>query len=174
MNCPLIEWIWTMSKSSRILTRGRPSDAYPARPASSSSLGRRGGFTLAEALVAGVLLSLSAGVLSLITTRGMAALERSRDLHRAAGLLDATLTRIDLVGPARAQVEGWTSGQFPQPDDRFAWQAEILPDPNSNLYDVTVTITWTDSGRRPHSARGRTLLDDPPGSHSPDLQWDDL
>jgi hypothetical protein len=163
-----------MSNQQPTLRGRRPSEAGPAMPAKTSRLGRRGGFTLTEALAAGVLLSLSAGALALVTTRGLGALERSRDLHRAAGLLDSTLTRIDLVGPVRAKGEGWTGGQFPAPDDRFAWEAEIVPDPNSELYDVTVTVSWIDSGRRPHSARARTLLDDPPDSHPAELQWDDL
>ena len=135
--------------------------------------GGRGGFTLVEALSAGIILALAAGVVGTAVSSGLRSLELARDWQRAAELLDQTLTKIDLVGPERLQLEGPDEGQFPPPDDRFSWETIIEARVEGHLYEVTVRISWqTVAGRR--SAEARTLLNDPPGSRDERLVWDDL
>ena len=141
-----------------------------------SSLTRRhsGGFTLAEAMLAGAVLAMAGFVLGLIVTRSMRSLTRARDTQQAAELLDRTLTRIDLIGPARLVAEGPTEGVFLPPHDRFAWRAEIAPRLEGNLYEVTVHVAWHTPGGQRRSARLQTLLNDPPGARPEELQWGDL
>lgn len=134
---------------------------------------RRSGFTLVEALAAGVLLALAAGVLSMIVSRSYAALVEARDYRRAAALLDELATKVDLIGPARLMDEGPSQGRFDPPLDRFAWEAQVAPEYAGSLYRVTLRVSWpTGNGER--RAELETLLNDPPQSRNPLLEWDDL
>jgi type II secretory pathway pseudopilin PulG len=144
-----------------------------SRP-SGRNFGRRGGFTLVEALAAGVILALSAVVLGIAVTQGMRSLELARDYQRAAELLDRTLTKVDLIGPARLLLEGPTRGAFEPPHDRFAWQLDISPRLEGYLYEVTVQITWSSPRGERRSTVAQTLLNDPPDSRPAELDWDDL
>ena len=136
---------------------------------------RRGhdGFTLVEALSAGMILALAAGVLATAVSSGLRSLELARDFQRAAELVDRTLTKIDLLGPDRLQLEGPREGRFPPPDERFSWDTTIQTRAEGHLYEVTVRISWPAvSGHR--SVQAQTLLNDPPRSRDERLQWDDL
>lgn len=124
----------------------------------------RAGFTLAETVVAGVVLTLSACVVGLIVTRGMRSLAQARDTQRAAELLDRVLTRIDLIGPAELLAADDTAGTFDPPDDRFAWDAAINPKDQGYLYDVIVRVSWTAGDGERRSAKAQTFLNDPPGA----------
>ena len=130
-----------------------------------------GGFTLVETLVAGVILALSAVALGMTVSQSMRSLALARDYQRAAELLDKTLTKIDLIGPARLQFEGPTEDVFERPHDRFAWQAKIEPGIQGHLYEVTVRILWETPGGTIRSIEGQTLLNDPPDSRTIELDW---
>ncbi len=133
-----------------------------------------GGFTLVEALTAGVILALSAAVLGTGVTQAMRSLTVARDYQRAAELLDQTLTKIDLFGPARMLAEGTSEGVFEVPDDRFAWKADIFSRLEGHLYDVIVEVSWGTPSGKQRSVRAQTRLNDPPESHPAELAWDDL
>lgn len=132
------------------------------------------GFTLVETLAAGLILALSAAALALSARQNLKALENARDYQQAAELLDEVLTKIDLIGPARLELEGPAEGIFPPPAERFRWQASIALYDQGSLYDVVVRVSWL----RPDGSQGQaeieTLLHDPPGSRSGQLEWDDL
>ena len=86
---------------------------------------QRRGFTLVEALVAGMILALAGGVLSLTVRQGLRSLTAAMDYQQAAELLDRTLTKIDAIGPARLLAEGPAAGTFAAPHDRFAWKTTV-------------------------------------------------
>ena len=127
-----------------------------------------------ETLVAGVILALSAAALGLTVSGSMRSLAKARDYQRAGELLDKTLTKIDLIGPARLEYEGPTEGVFRAPHDRFAWQAQIEPGSQGDLYKVTVRISWDTPGGRTEFIEGQTLLNDPADSRPIELDWDSL
>ena len=104
----------------------------------------------------------------------MRSLTLARDYQRAAELLDRTFTKIDLIGPALLYLEGPTAGVFEPPHQDFAWQAQIDTRLDGSLYEVTVTITWQTAGGTYRSIQAQTLLNDPPGSRSSDILWEDL
>lgn len=131
------------------------------------------GFTLIEALVAGVLLAMVGAMVGLGASQAVRVSAETRDLERAAELLDATMTKIDLLGPSRIYTEGPTSGAFPPPDERFRWEATVESLIDGDLYEVTLKLRWrTGTGER--SAELVTRLNDPVGSRNALLQWEDL
>jgi len=128
------------------------------------------GFTLVEALAAGVILSISAAMIGMGVSQSMVSLQRADDYQKAAELLDDVLTRIDIIGPERLLREGPDEGDL---DNRFRWKATIKSRFEGDLYDVTVRILWTTpDGER--SVQGHTMLNDPLMSKSQTIQWDDL
>jgi type II secretory pathway pseudopilin PulG len=134
--------------------------------------GRRG-FTLVEALVAGMILALGVAVIGTSVSRAYGSLSDARDERRAAMLLDELLTKIDLIGPARIASEGPRQGQFDDADERFSWSIDIQSRPQGHLYEVTVTLSWPSDGRH-KSVRIQTYLNDPPSLRDPLLRWRDL
>ena len=142
-------------------------------------MGRRGerlagGFTLVEALAAGVILAISAVALGAIAGASVRSLGRAREYQTAAALLDEVLTRVDLVGPARLSTEGTTEGVFAPPRERYSWSVTISPELEGYLYDVSVRVQWPTAGGRVRSAEAQTLLNDPPGARDATAMWDDL
>ena len=134
----------------------------------------RKAFTLVEALAAGVILTLAGTMLAVAVSQGMRSLTLSRDTQRAAELLDRTLTKIDMIGPARLMEEGPTEGPFPAPHEKFRWEAQIEARTEGYLYDVTVRITWPTVGGGRRKVVGATRLNAPPKSRPEELEWDDL
>jgi type II secretory pathway pseudopilin PulG len=134
---------------------------------------RAGGFTLIETLVAGIILALAIAVMSTAISHAYSALGESRDERRAAALLDDLLTKIDLIGPARIANEGPHNGNFDGGDERFSWTADIQNRPQGHLFQVTVTVSWTEAGKS-KSATIDTYLNDPPKSRDSTLKWRDL
>lgn len=135
---------------------------------------RSTGFTLVETLVAGIILAASASVLGLAVKQGARGRTAARDAQKAAELLDRVLTKIDAIGPARMTEEGPTEGTFAPPNDTFSWAASMKPNLTGYLYTVTVRVSWRDAAGQERSADAQTLLNDPPGSRSDMLEWDDL
>ena len=131
----------------------------------------RGGFTLVEALAAGTILAVFAGVIGTSVSQSLGSLTRARDYQRAAGLLDRVLTKVDMIGPSRVMSEGPLRGRFAAPDDRFNWELEIDTGIDGHLYEVTARVLWN-GGKG--SAEIETLINDPPKTRNPVLVWDDL
>ncbi|MAE65373.1 MAG: hypothetical protein CMJ18_13965 [Phycisphaeraceae bacterium] len=140
----------------------------------------RRAFTLVEALAAGMILAM--GTVTIATGIGQSAKmrARAREVERAAEVLDLVMTRIDLIGPARLRIEGPVEGTF---GARHRWSAEIEPRLEADLYEIHLEVRWDPpSGRDRDDAapdaeravRLHTLLNDPPNSRNPILQWEDL
>lgn len=134
---------------------------------------RAAGFTLVEALCAGMILSASAALIGMGVSQSLASLQRARDYQHAAELLNEVLTKIDLIGPGRLADEGPTEGGFDgRFDDRYRWNATI-EQLDGDLYEIKVRITWLVPGGE-QIAEAHTLINDPLLSRSMMLEWDDL
>lgn len=128
------------------------------------------GFTLVEALCAGVLLALVVATLGTTVSQAARLRGYAADTQRAAELLDLLLTRVDLIGPARLRYEGPTEGTIA---DRFHWRADVERRLEGDLYEVTLRLSWDRLGGR-RTVEAHTLLNDRPGSRNPLLAWEDL
>ena len=95
------------------------------------------------------------------------------DLQQAAELCDRVLTKIDILGAAQVLDDGYTSGQFDVPRERFSWEAEITPLDVGDLYDVIVTIRW-ETAFENRSVEMQTLLRDSSEDGPSLLHWEDL
>lgn len=135
---------------------------------------RHSGFTLIETLAAGLILAVSAAAIGLTTRSALRSLSLARDFQQAGGLLDRTLRKIDVVGPAAVKTLGPAEGSFEAPDDRFRWQADIAARTEGSLYEVTVTVSWLTSWGDERSVQAQTLLNDPREADEADVQWGDL
>ncbi len=152
---------------------GKSSRSRPAKPRRDVyQTHRGGGFTILECLLAGVVMALFGVTLAGGVVQSGIAQQRAEDRRAAARWLDQTLTRIDMIGPARLAVEGPTSGPL---DDRFSWSANITEDAVfPDLYIVSVTVQITGSDGRPAGAvRGYTQFHDPVGARARGLMWED-
>jgi Tfp pilus assembly protein PilV len=134
---------------------------------------RSQGFTLIEALMAGMILTASTLVITGSVNTSIKAAARARDNQRAAILLDELMAKIDLIGPYRLSTEGPFEGDFEGADAKFSWQLEIEPAVEFDLYEISATVTWLELDRQ-GSAVVSTLLFDPADSRNPILRWDDL
>jgi uncharacterized protein (DUF58 family) len=133
---------------------------------------RRGGFTLVEALAAGIILAVGGAVVGASLAQTYESLRVAKDEQHAAELLDGVLTRIDLIGPDRLGREGPSEGRCAE-DDRFSWRAQFRPLEIGHLYEVTVTVSWS-TPRGLRSVEAQTYLNDPPGSRDATLSWEAL
>lgn len=134
----------------------------------------RDGFTLVEALVAGVILALSAGVLGVAVRGGMRSMTLAREYQTAAELMDRVLTKIDVVGAARMAEEGPLEGAFEPPNESFSWSAQIVPRQEGDLCEVTVKIVWESGLGTKRSVEAQTLLNDPVRIPEDRPAWDEL
>jgi Tfp pilus assembly protein PilV len=138
---------------------------------------RTRGFTLVEALLAGVILALSAGVLGTSLRQSYQSVQIAAQSRQAGQVLDEILTRIDLIGPDRVSREGPTEGSVAGPAGPLNWQASIQPRLEGHLFEVTVRVSWSgqsEPGQGRRSVQAQTLLNDPPNSRDAMLNWDDL
>lgn len=131
---------------------------------------RRGGFTIVECLLAGVILAMFAATIATTVGQAGAAARRGEELRLAAGWLNEVMTRIDLIGPSRLLYEGPTQGEL---DSRFAWSANIEEELIGDLYNVEVTIRWSSNGKVT-SIVGYTQFQDPPDAQRTTVSWYDL
>ncbi len=131
---------------------------------------RGGGFTLIECLLAAVVLAIFGAAMASTISQALTTNADAQNEQLAATYLDEVLTRIDAIGPATMATQGPFDGQI---GGQFNWSADIQQQPDSDLYSVTVTITWqTPGGSR--SVQAYTLLHDALGSRPVQLYWEDL
>ncbi len=86
-----------------------------------------GGFTLIEALAAGVVLALGASALGLASQQTMRSLQLARNYQQASELLDLTFTKVDAMGPDNFDSEAETEGICKPPYEHFSWKVTISP-----------------------------------------------
>ncbi len=130
---------------------------------------RSGGFTLVEALLAGVVLAIAGAGIGYGMGQAVQTARVAREYEQAAMLLDAVVTRIDLIGPERLLSTGPMQGSFDEPWQAYSWQAAIESGELMDLYNVRVSVRW---GHR--EVEAVTRLYDPPGARPGDLTWEEL
>lgn len=131
---------------------------------------RRGGFTLIECLVTGMILAIFGTALIGGVMQAVAAGRSAEDQRYAAQFLNEAFTRVDYVGPSVLLTEGPMQGQF---NERFQWEAQIEPVELSDLYTVTVTIQWADRGKLKQT-QAATQLYDSVGMRPLGRRWEDM
>lgn len=119
---------------------------------------KRGGFTLVEAIVANMILCASVITLGAFGTLCLTNIRLDRLNQTAVTLADRQLTLIDFMGIENFIERGQFDGEFENADVSYAWHADTEYLDMDKLYQVTVTITWTDGGR-PYRTVVQTRLD---------------
>jgi len=115
------------------------------------------GFTLVETITATVILSLAVLGLAAIATGAMGNTRLNRRREVAAGLADQQLTLIDKMGIEEFIQAGIMEGQFDNYDPPYAWAVVTEADIIDYLYQVRVTVSWTERNR-PYSVAVDTML----------------
>lgn len=125
------------------------------------------GFSLLEILVAFSILAISLGALLTLYSTGLRNLSVARDYSRALIMAESKLAEIAVRQPLEAIDR---SGVF---DDKYRWTVEInehsvppadtSPAGSSQLYHITVTVTWGD--HRDEATPRRVVLNDLRFSH---------
>ncbi len=121
----------------------------------------RNGFTLVEAVVANIILCASVITLGAIGTRCLSYTRLDRLNRTAITLADRQLTVIDFMGIENFIERGQFDGEFENADITYTWHADTEYLQRDKLYQVTMTITWTDGRRQyrvvvPTRLNGRT------------------
>lgn len=103
------------------------------------------GFTLIEALVAMVVMSLAIVTMAAATSHAMRAEAASLDHLLAATLADARMNEIaSLPLAGLRQFADPRSGRFGDGNERFTWTASVVRTPDStHLFRALVRVTWS-------------------------------
>jgi Tfp pilus assembly protein PilV len=106
------------------------------------------GFTLVETIVATVILSLAVLGLAAIAAGAMGNTRQNRRREVAAGLADRQLTMIDQMGIEEFIQTDIMEGVFEDYDPPYAWSVVTQADIIDYLYQVRMTVTWTERNRQ--------------------------
>jgi len=136
------------------------------QPALPASLSPRA-FTLAEVMVASVVLVFAIVSAVTVTQRGLQAIDAARGLTGATQLMQSEMERLRLMSWSQIQAlqdTGGTTVALDGADSRFACTREIR-DLKTNMKEITLVTTWKGYDGRPHTARlitryGKTGLND--------------
>jgi Tfp pilus assembly protein PilV len=115
------------------------------------------GFTLLEALLAGVILGLAVVTISGLSTRCLAQTQVNREYAAAWHVLDRQLTAIDYAGINRFVQEGIKEGQIKGFGPTFYWKVQATPQKQGSLYLVEIKVSWTGLNGR-HEVSAETML----------------
>ena len=113
------------------------------RPAPS----RQKAFTLVEAVVAAVILSMAIMAYCAVTTRSMDQVRLNREREIAWQLLDRQFVTIAQVGIDEFIQQGKTEGLIEAHDIQFLWQAQLDHQDLGNLYALQLTLHWPHQGK---------------------------
>jgi len=102
------------------------------------------GFTLIETILACVILCTSILVLGAICTRSLSGIRLNRQYEQAAALVEKQLVFIDYIGIKDFMGSGQLEGDIEQSGQTYHWQASVKRVNIENLYDVKVTVVWTE------------------------------
>lgn len=105
------------------------------------------GFTLIETILACVILCASVLVLGAITTRSLSAVGLNRQHQAAAALAEKQLVLIDYIGISDFLRSGHLEGDTKQQQTEYHWAVSAKHTGIDNLYEVKVTIGWTQRNR---------------------------
>jgi hypothetical protein len=120
-------------------------------------MGKRGGFSLVETLIAGVILSGAVLTLGAISTNALTDTRLNRHYETAAMLADRQLTLIDYLGIDQFVETGQAEGVFDEYEPGYQWQISTEYQGTDDLYLVSITIHWIE-GKRPHGITVQTML----------------
>lgn len=115
-----------------------------------------GGFTVVEAVCAGIILALSAAAIGSRVSQAVRSVSQARELRAATAVLDELMTKVDLIGPLRLDYEGPTEGVI---DQRFAWEIKIEQQLEGDLYAVSLKVYWLAGGWAWDSDEGEVTED---------------
>ncbi len=101
-------------------------------------------FTLVETIAAALLLSLSVVVMAGISVRSLRTARSIMIYEQAWDLVDRQLTMVDYIGIRKYILSGRTEGTFEADGVEFVWMLNISETTLSYLYDVTVTVGWSE------------------------------
>ena len=105
------------------------------------------GFTLIETILACVILCASILALGAISTRSLSGIRLNRQYEKAAALVEKQLVMIDYVGIEDFMRLSQMEGNFEQFEPTYHWRAWANHIGVDNLYDVKVTVTWTEKNK---------------------------
>lgn len=120
----------------------------------------RKAFSLVEMIAAASLLSLAVVTICTISTKSMVGVKSNRKYEQAWDVLDKQLTMIDAMGIDAFLEVGQYDGQIGSEEtgeDIYFWNVSIEEEYESNLYNVSLSISW-DSGNKRRSISASTLL----------------
>ena len=103
------------------------------------------GFTLLEVMVALSILSITFVVLLGLRNRDILQHQEAQYLTRATLLAQQKASELEM---GDFPVLGISSGEFPEPDDRFRWTQTVVPTPIEFAREVKVEVSWEDGRRR--------------------------
>ena len=117
----------------------------------------RAGFTIAEAIVASMILAASVLVLCGICTRSLSSSRENRQRELAWDLLDRQLRLIDYTGIDEFIEQGIMEGQFKGDEEKYRWEVKITELEIDSLWKVDIKISW-DQLARQKSVTATTML----------------
>jgi Tfp pilus assembly protein PilV len=118
---------------------------------------KRGGFSLVEVLIAGMILSGAVLTLGAISTNALTDVRLNRHYETAAMLADRQLTLIDYLGIDQFVQTGQAQGVFEEYEPGYQWQVATEYRGTDDLYLVSITMRWNE-GKRPYSITVQTML----------------
>ncbi len=101
-------------------------------------------FTLVETILACVILCASILAIGAVSTRSLSSLKLNRHYETAATLAEKQLIMIDYIGVEECINSNMTEGDFELTEPPYHWQLSVEKIDIGNLYEVKVTITWTE------------------------------
>ncbi len=117
----------------------------------------RKAFTLAETILASVILCAAVVVLCAISSRSLRQTKLSRQHDLARRLLNQQLTMIDHMGIDEFIDQGIMQGEFGEQASGYDWKAELAQQTYENLYKLKLTVSWN-SGKQQRSISAMTML----------------
>jgi len=103
---------------------------------------RQSGFTLLEVMIAAVVLGVAMLTLMLSLTASLEQVESIRNYNTARGLLSMKLAEIEQNTELEEMME---DGEF-ENHPGFTWEYEVTETELNDLYEVVVTVRWTERG----------------------------
>ena len=117
----------------------------------------RQGFTLIEAMVASMILSMAVVTLCSLSTKSLAQTKLNREYELAWQVLDRQLTMLDYMSIDEFVLLGEREGFTDDFGKRYHWQIEVAEEPLDALYLVQIDVWWQE-GQRARRITAATML----------------
>ena len=110
-------------------------------------LWNRKGFTLAEMIMASVILCIAVLAISSISVRALGGIRLNRQYNTASELAEKQLVMIDYIGVEKFVEAGRMEGNTEVEEFDYHWKASAKSVGIENLYQVKIVISWTEKKR---------------------------